>query len=254
MISITEHKLRTAPLIRKLLVAALWIAVWQAAYLLVRQELLLPSPVQTAAKLIELSRTGDFWVSAFMSLLRIVEGFVFGVAAGALLGALTASFSVLYDFFHPAISVIKATPVASFIILALVWIKKPGVPVFIAFLMVLPVIWANVSEGIRQTDKDLLETANIFRFSKKKLISKIYIPSVLPYFFAGCTTGLGFAWKAGIAAEILSLPKYSIGSELYYAKIYIETTDLFAWTSAVILMSIILEKLLVFALNKIKNV
>ncbi len=254
MTSISDHNPRLARIFRKVLVAALWLAVWQVAYLFVRQEILLPSPAQTAIRFWELAQTSNFWVSSFMSLLRIVAGFVFGVAAGTLLGVLTASFSLLYDFFHPAISVIKSTPVSSFIILALVWIKKPGVPVFIAFLMVLPILWANVSEGIHETDKGLLEMAKIFRFSRKKLISKVYIPGILPYFFAGCTTGLGFAWKAGIAAEILSLPKYSIGSELYYSKIYIETPDLFAWTSSVILMSILLEKLLVMLLNKAKNI
>jgi NitT/TauT family transport system permease protein len=253
MTSITEHKPRIPSLLRKLAVAAVWLAVWQAAYMAVRQEILLPSPAQTALTLWGLGRLSDFWISALMSLMRIVEGFIFGVAAGAVLGVLTARFSLLYDFFHPAISVIKSTPVASFIILALVWIKKPGVPVFIAFLMVLPVIWANVSEGIHQTDKDLLEMASIFRFNRKNLVSKVYVPSTLPYFFAGCTTSLGLAWKAGIAAEILSLPAHSIGSQIYYSKIYLETPDLFAWTAAVIIMSIILEKLLVVLLNKIKN-
>ena len=253
MTSTTAPKKRFAGILRKILAAAVWLAVWQVAYMFVKQEILLPSPAQTVVRLWELAQMSDFWISAFMSLLRIVEGFVLGVGAGAFLGVLTARFSLLYDFFHPAISVIKATPVASFIILALVWINKPYVPVFIAFLMVLPIIWANVSEGIHQTDKDLLEMAGIFRFSRKKLVSKLYFPSTLPYFFAGCTTALGFAWKAGIAAEILSLPAHSIGSNLYYSKIYIETTDLFAWTAAVIIMSILLEKLLVSVLNKIKN-
>jgi len=253
MTSTTAHKPRIPSFLRKLAVAAVWLAVWQLAYMAVRQEILLPSPVQTVLTLWGLGHLGEFWISALMSLFRIVEGFVLGVAAGAVLGVLTARFSLLYDFFHPAISVIKSTPVASFIILALVWIKKPGVPVFIAFLMVLPIIWANVSEGIHQTDGDLLEMASLFRFSRKKLVSKVYVPSTLPYFFAGCTTSLGLAWKAGIAAEILSLPAHSIGSQLYYSKIYIETPDLFAWTAAVIIMSITLEKLLVLLLNKIKN-
>lgn len=253
MISISERNPRIAAILRKALTAAFWLAVWHVAYLIVKQEILLPSPAQTGLRLFELAQTGDFWISALLSLLRIMEGYFAGVAAGALLGALTARFSLLYDFFHPALSVIKATPVASFIILALVWIKKDNVPVFISFLMVLPVIWANVSEAIHQTDKDLLEMARLFRFPRGKMISKVYIPAILPYFFAGCTTALGFAWKAGIAAEILSLPKQSIGTELFYSKIYIETPDLFAWTAAVIIMSIILEKMLVRLLNQTKS-
>jgi len=250
--SITLKRKGTA-ILRKLIVAAFWLGVWQLAFFVVKSGLLLPSPAQTFLRLFELAKTGDFWLKSVLSLVRIVEGFLLGVFAGGLLGILTARFRLLKDFFAPVINIVKATPVASFIILALVWLSKDGVPVFIAFLMVLPVIWANVSEGIGQTDKDLLEMARIFRFSRGKLFTKVYVPSVLPYFFAGCTTALGFAWKAGIAAEILSLPVKSIGKELYYSKIYLETTDLFAWSVMVIVMSIALEKLLVVLLNKIKN-
>lgn len=253
MTSTTAYNSRLKRIVRKLLVAAVWLALWQLVNLAVKQEILLPSPMQTAQKLLELAQTGQFWISAFLSLLRILYGFILGVLFGAILGVVTAKIPLLYDFFSPALSIIKATPVASFIILALVWIKKDNVPVFISFLMVLPIIWANTSEGIHQTDKELLEMAKIFRFSTGKLITKIYIPSVMPYFFASCTTSLGFAWKAGIAAEVLSLPKFSIGSELYLSKLYIETPALFAWTAAVVIMSILLEKLLVIILNKIKK-
>ena len=253
MTSSITLKRKGSAILRKLIVAAFWLGVWQLAFFLAKSGLLLPSPAQTFMRLFELAKTGDFWLKSLLSLVRIVEGFLLGVLAGVLLGILTARFRLLKDFFTPVINIVKATPVASFIILALVWLSKDGVPVFIAFLMVLPVIWANISEGIGQTDKDLLEMAKVFRFSRGKLFAKVYVPSVLPYFFAGCTTALGFAWKAGVAAEILSLPVKSIGKELYYSKIYLETTDLFAWSVMVIVMSIALEKLLVVLLNKIKN-
>jgi len=240
-------------IIRKLLVAAFWLGMWQLAFVLVKSGLLLPSPYQTLLRLFELAGTVDFWLKCLLSLLRIVEGFLLGVFAGIVLGVLTFRFRLLKELFEPAVNIVKSTPVASFIILALMWMSKDGVPVFIAFLMVLPIIQANVSEGIRQTDKDLLEMARVFRFSGGKLLAKIYVPAVLPYLFAGSTTALGFAWKAGVAAEILSLPAKSIGKELYYSKIYLETTDLFAWSAAVIVMSMLLERLLIFLLDKFKQ-
>lgn len=254
MTSSITLKSKSSAFIRKFIVVAFWLGVWQLAFIFTKSELLLPSPAQTFLRLFELAETGDFWLKSILSLVRIVEGFLFGVLAGGILGIFTSKFRLLKDFFKPVINIVKATPVASFIILALVWISRDGVPVFIAFLMVLPVIWANVSEGIEQTDKDLLEMARVFRFSGRKMFAKVYVPSVLPYLFAGCTTALGFAWKAGVAAEILSLPAKSIGKELYYSKIYLETTDLFAWSAAVIVMSILLEKLLVMLLNKVKNI
>lgn len=253
MTSSTTLKSKVPSIIRKFIIAAFWLGVWQLAFIFVKSELLLPSPAQTFLRLFELAATASFWQKSFFSLIRIVEGFLLGVFVGGILGIITSKIRLLKEFFKPVINLVKATPVASFIILALIWISKDGVPVFISFLMVLPVIWANVSEGIEQTDKGLLEMAKIFRFSGRKKFTKIYVPAVLPYLFAGCTTALGFAWKAGVAAEILSLPAKSIGKELYNAKIYLETTDLFAWSVAVIVMSILLEKMLVFLLNKIKN-
>ena len=108
--------------------------------------------------------------------------------------------------------------------------------------MVLPIIWANVSEGIRNTDRQLLEMGRMFRFGPWKTAWRIFVPSILPYFMAGCTTGLGLAWKAGVAAEVLAMPRNSIGLQLYNAKVYLETSDLFAWTLVIILLSMLLEK------------
>ena len=138
---------------------------------------------------------------------------------------------------------IKATPVASFIILSLVWLGTAAVPIFMAFLMVLPIIWANVMQGIHGVDREYLEMARIFAMSRGKRLMKIYIPCVLPYFIAGCRSALGIAWKAGIAAEVLATPAGSIGKNLYEAKIYLNTADVFAWTAVVVIMSLVIEKL-----------
>lgn len=116
--------------------------------------------------------------------------------------------------------------------------------------MVVPILWSNVAEGLRSADKQLLEAAKIFRFGKKQKLKGIYLPSVKPSFIAGCTTAIGFSWKAGIAAEVLAIPPDSVGYNLYYAKINLEYADLFAWTAAVIIMSFLLEKAVVKLLKK----
>ena len=140
------------------------------------------------------------------------------------------------------IRVARATPVASFIILAFLWIGKTQVPGFISMLMVLPVVWENTAAGIRSADPLLLEMAKSYRFGFRKTLEKVYVPSVAPAWRAGAVTALGLAWKSGVAAEVLCLPRLSLGTEIYYSKIYLETADLFAWTAVVILLSWILEK------------
>ena len=142
----------------------------------------------------------------------------------------------------PLLHIVRAAPVASFIILALVWFRTDVLPVFIAFLMVMPVVWANVEKGIHGIDPTLLEMAEVYRFGRLKTLLRIRLPSVMPYFLAACTTGLGSAWKSGIAAEVICRPALSIGRQLQDAKIYLETPEVFAWTATVVTLSILLEK------------
>ena len=115
------------------------------------------------------------------------------------------------------------------------------VPAIVSGLMVLPVLWGNVCKGISQTDGQLLEAARAYRFGRWKTLRLVYVPSVLPYFASGCATGLGLAWKAGVAAEVLCQPRLAIGTQVYRAKITLETPDLFAWTAVVIALSFLLE-------------
>ena len=234
-----------------LLIALFWLTLWWlAATFLVKQELLLPSPIRVLTRLGELASQGEFWLITLTSLLRIFSGILCAVLLGILCGIVTAYIPFLRELLSPILTIIKATPVASFIILALVWISRGKLPIFISALMVIPIIWTNVEQGIRQIDPQLMEMARVFRFSRAKKLFHIMIPSVLPYFAAACKTSLGLAWKAGIAAEVLSTPKNSIGKELFESKTFMETTDVFAWTVTVILLSICIERLF-FALLRL---
>lgn len=235
----------------KIAVAALWLVLWQLVCVIVNMELLVVSPLNVLRRIAELGQTSEFWLYSLQSLGRIIAGFLLGCFVGTLLAIICSRFSFAREFFSPAITVIKSTPVASFIILALVWLTGNYVPIFIGFLMVLPVIYSNVFQGIHEVDVKLLEMAKVFDMSKTKRAAKIYIPSVLPYFMAACRTALGLAWKAGVAAEVIGVTKDSIGRQLYYSKIYLETTDLFAWTAVVIVLSIVLEKIFMLGANKL---
>jgi NitT/TauT family transport system permease protein len=180
---------------------------------------------------------------------RISKGFFLGVIFGSGAAVLTERFSLGNALLRPFIGVVKATPVASFIILALIWMKTSQVPVFASSLIVFPIVWANVSEGIRKTDRGLLQMAKLYRFGRLGTVRRVYLPSVLPYFTAACTTGMGMAWKGGVAAEVLSSLSMSLGGEIYSAKIYLETVNLFSWTAVVIVLSVLLERVLLCAVR-----
>lgn len=231
----------------------MYLLAWEAASLLVGKELLLPSPLGTIARLFALLGERESWVYAGLTLGRILAGFALGVAAGALLAALTARHPLAEELLRPLRGVVKATPVTSFILLALLWLSSNLVPLFISLLMVVPIVWASTAEAILHTDARLVEMGRVFGLGRLRRVIKIYVPSVVPAFLAACTTALGFAWKAGVAAEIIALPKRSIGYRLYESKLRIETTDLFAWTLLVVLLSMLLERLLVLAVRRMRR-
>ena len=233
-----------------LISAAFWLILWQALAMAVSSDLLVPVPVSVIKRLFALCAERDFRISAVVSLSRVSLGFITGAVLGTLFAVGTAKSPLLSAIIKPALSMIKATPVASFIILALVWLKSGQVPVLTAALVTTPVFWSNTEKGILQTDAKLLEMARAYRLKKSAVFAKIYVPSVKPYFFAAVNSAMGMAWKAGIAAEVLCPFGNSIGTALYNSKIYLEITDLFAWTFAVVILSIVLEKLIMFFVRK----
>ena len=232
-------------------VAAFWLCVWQLLALWVGNGLLLPSPAAVVARLGQLALTAGFWKVTALSLLRVVLGSVLAVVSGVLLAVICCRWKLADTLFAPMVTVIKSTPVASFIVLLLLWLGRDLLPVVIVVLMALPVIWGNVCAGIRNTDPLLLRTAKVFGFTRRRTLRRVYIPSVMPHFLSGCRTALGLGWKAGIAAEVLTVPVLSIGKLLMEAKQYWEVTDLFAWTLVVILCSLIIEKVLMAAIGRL---
>ena len=238
---------------RTFCVLAFWIFVWQIIAQIVDSDVLVTPPYDTLKNLIRLAGETQFYTIVGSSVFRILTGFFSAVILGTALGVITAKIPVADGLLSPLLYIIKATPVASFIILALFWLSKEGIPSFISFLMVLPIVHGNVYEGVKNTPKELIEMTKIYNFSTKKKLTKLYLPTVIPYFLAGFKTSLGLAWKAGVAAEVIAFTDNSIGKELNSAKTYLETADIFSWTLVVIVISIILEKALVFGISNISD-
>ena len=239
-----DKNTRLSPALR-LGAVAVWLLLWQLASMAVGLPLLLPSPLAVLLRLGQLCTGADFWLTVASSLLRILLGFLLGVLFGTALAGLCWRFRLIDALARPLLGVHKSTPVASFIILALVWVKTTWLATVISFIMVLPLIYANVREGIDSADRQLLEMAQVFRLSRRKTFRYCYLPAILPFFLSAISSALGFAWKSGIAAEVLGRPARAIGSQIYDSKIYLETPDLFAWTLVVILLSVLLERLAV---------
>ncbi len=229
-----------------------WLLVWQGGSMALAAAvpnggLLLASPVQAALRLLELLPSSAFWRAVGNSSLRIFGGFLLACALAVLLASLAAGRRWLQDLLAPPVAAVKAIPVASFIILALVWLDARSLSLFISALMVFPPVYLNVLEGLRRTDRKLLELAQVYRIPLGRQIWGIYLPQVLPYFRSASSLALGLCWKAGAAAEVIGLPEGTIGQRLYTAKIYLQTPDLFAWTAVILALAAAFERLFLSA-------
>ena len=244
--TMNQHK----QLFERLAAAAFWLAVWQCAAMAVGQEVFLVSPVQAVRTLLQLLPQAEFWQRVGFSSGRILLGFGLGVAVSIVLAVAAQAWHTADVLLAPVLQLVKATPVASFIILALVWVRGASLSVLISFLMVLPVLCGAVRTGIRSADVQLREMARVFHLPFSRRLRAIWLPAVLPAFRQGCSVALGICWKSGIAAEVIGLPNGSIGDALYRAKITLSTGELFAWTFVIILLSTGFEKLFLALLDR----
>ena len=230
--------------IRIIIPPAFWLGVWHLAAILVGRELLLPGPLAVFRSLIALAGTAEFWLSALYTLLRVVAGLVGGTAAGVLLAVLTHFVRWADLLISPAVRVLRATPVVSFILLVYLWVTRDNIPGVIAALMVLPVIWGSMTAGLDAVDGQLLELARAYRFSRFKTLRLIYLPSIRSHLTGGILTAFGLAWKSGVAAEVICPPRLAVGSRIQAARLALETPELFAWTIVIVALSLVLERLL----------
>ena len=243
--------------VKKVLITAgsvlFWLILWQVLASCINSKILLVSPIDTAVRLWELLPSGEFWSSIFFSMGRILLGFFLGLVIGTALAALSGKFRIIRTLFSPLISTMKSIPVASFTILALFWVGSENLSILVSVLICVPIVCANMLEGIDNLDPKLEEMARIFKIPAGKRFTGVYLSQLLPYFRSASRLAIGLSWKSGVAAEVIGIPDNSIGEMLFMSKIYLETADLFAWTFVVILLSFICEKLFIFAVKLVQK-
>ncbi|MBQ7760747.1 MAG: ABC transporter permease subunit [Clostridia bacterium] len=235
------------------LIVFIWLVIWLVASLLINLPLLFPSPIDVLVRLFQLLGTSEFYLSTMFSFGRIILGITIGLLSGLAIALLCSISKHIYDFFMPLIAIVKSTPIVAFVFLVNLFVGSGYTIVFICVLMVFPIVFANIYQGIIGTDKNLLELCKVYKIPYKKRLKALYLPGVAPYFFSSLLSSIGLAWKAGIAAEILCTPRISIGIEIFNAKTYIEYIDLFAWILTVVILSLIFELVVTKLLKLLSN-
>ena len=237
----------------KIIGVLLWFLVWQLGAAIVDNIYILPSPIATLETLVELTQEASFFYSVSATLLRVFIGFFISVILGVSLGLLSGLNTWVHDILKPFVVVVKSTPVISVILMIALWVESTYVPVVISFLMGFPIMWHSAYEGLNHTNVKLIEMSKIYNVKKTYIVRDVYIPSMRPYLLTGIMNALGISWKVTVAAEVISFPKVAIGSRLFESKLYIETSEVFAWTFVVVLLSFIFEYAIKAYLKKRMN-
>lgn len=223
---------------------AFLLALWEFLARLVNLPFVLPGVLQTAAALWKLFPSVTFYVAIGQSLLRILTGFLLGTFLGAALVYPTHKWEPMRHLIGLCMTIVKSTPVASFILVIWCLFGAAPVPLIVAVLMVAPVVWHNLTEGLKAIDPALRETADVFGLRGWRRFRYLVFPVLLKFLIPATVSAGGLAWKAGIAAEIIAYTPHSVGKEILTAKSYFEGAQMFAWTLTVIFLSLGLEYLL----------
>ena len=221
---------------------AIWVFIWQMIYYAVGKAILIPSPFNTFKACLRLFADIEFYSHVAFTLYRVTIGVAISLFIGMISAVISSLNEMIRDFLKPFIIILKSTPVIGIIILALLWFNSNQMPIFVCFLMCYPVIYTNILAGFLNVDKQLLEMAEVYKVKRSSIIKNIYLPHTMPYLVSATSLATGLAFKVVIAAEVIAVPKYSMGYHLLKAKSFLEIEELFAWLIIIIYLSGIWEK------------
>ena len=240
--------------IKKAGIAAIWLLIWQLLAIIIHNKILLAGPLESLNALLEMANTSEFMTSVITSVAHIVLGVLIGSVLGIILGALSLRFKLLGEFLSPVVTTIKSVPVASFVVLILIWIGSDNLSTVIVSLVVFPILYLATTNGLSAADDKLLEMAHVYRMPTANKVRYIYLPALIPSYLGAFSVAVGMGFKSGAAAEVIGQPLLTMGNGLYKSKIYLDTAEVFAWTFTIVIASFVIEKLFMLIISLIKRI
>lgn len=225
------------------------LGLWKFASIIYNSELILPSPESTIITTFKLMLSKNFVKIIMSTILRGMLGFTISFILGVSSGIFAGINPFIEAFIKPVLISLRSIPVISLILLALIWFRIDLVAIFIAFLTMFPFICTNVIDGIKSVDQDLIVMSKIHKVESLKIIKEVYLPAITPFIFSGSSSALGFGWRAVIIGEVLSQPKFGIGTLMQTAQTYLLVNEVIAWTIIAVFISYLFE----WAIRKIEK-
>ncbi len=227
------------------------LVIWKLLSMHFGSDFVLPSPEKTLITTLKLFTDSKFFTTVGATILRSLAGFIISAFLGIFTG-IAAGLNPYFDaFLRPILVTIRSTPIIAIILLALIWLNPDMVPVFIAFLTMFPFICTNVTDGIRSVDQDIVQMAKFYRVGIKRIVMEVYIPAIMPFIISGASSAMGIGWRAIITGEVLSHPRYGIGTLMQNAQTFLNVDAVIAWTIIAVVISYGFEKAIRFAEHRL---
>lgn len=227
------------------------LVVWKILAWYFKSDFILPPPEKTLVTTLGLFGDGQFLWVVGATVLRGMIGFVISLVFGIGIGVIAGISPNFNAFFKPILVTIRSTPVIAIILLALIWLNTNSVPIFIAILTMFPFICTNVIDGIKSVDPNLTEMATIYKIPKQRVIREVHIPAIMPFIISGASSAMGIGWRAIIIGEVLSQPRYGIGTVMQSAQTFLNVDAVIAWTIIAVIISYLFEKTIRWSESKI---
>ncbi len=220
-----------------LISSALLLALWQVGAHVLDSQILLPGLAPVFKTLVSIIGDGPFLANIGATVVRALQSFLIIVILGSVAGVLGGNFPLFSAAMKPFVTTLKAVPVMSIILLAFIWFTSGQVPLFSAFLMGFPVMYVQVESGWRSIDGNLIQMCDLYEIKGFDRLVHFTIPSLVPSLVTGARISLSMVWKVVIAAEVLTVPRYGVGSRMQLAQVQLQTDRVLSWTLIAILLT-----------------
>lgn len=216
------------------------LVVWQLLSLTMSSAIM-ASPADTAVALARLAWGSKLWVELLITLKRLVVGLAVGAAVGWVLGVVAGVQPQVRSFLEPVRWVTMTVPAVIIAALAMLWFGLGDFTVmFMVAVIVFPTMYVNTVAGVLAVDSRLTEMGRVYHFSRRLLLTEVYLPGIASPVMAGLTLATGLAVRAAVLAEVLGAMN-GIGHAFSRAMSYLETPELFAWILVLLALMGVIE-------------
>ena len=237
---VVSRRLRLGLIGQRFALAAAIIGIWWLSSLSM-PHYILPGPARVWDALRLIEANGDLWNNLGITLGRVAVGFVVATLVGLPFGIVLGANKRAGEFFEPVIPILNTVSSAIWAIFAIIWFGiSDATTIFVVFMTAMPLIITNVWQGTRAVNPDFIELAQALRMPGWKVMTKIYLPTILPYFFSGARLAFGFGWRVSLVAETIGSSS-GVGYRLRQAADLIRTDQVFAWTLTMVIMMATIE-------------